>query len=187
MHYKVAKLKSNDSTRVLELGAGTLNHLSYEASSHYDVIEPNKELYKDKQSELKKVRNIYQDIQEVPDNIIYDRIISIAVLEHLEDLPAILEKSGRLLSNEGVFQAGVPSEGGFLWWCAWNFGTGVGFKKRTGLDYAPLMQHEHVNTVDEIVEVVKYYYQDVKIRRFPFPIKHLSLYTYIEARRPFTS
>ncbi|ACI21994.1 hypothetical protein [Thermodesulfovibrio yellowstonii] len=106
MHYEAAKIQG---ANILELGAGNLNHLNFEKHYiNYDIIEPNNFLYKNSPL-LKKVNKVYGDILEVPINSKYDKIISIAVLEHLTDLPLTLAYIGLLMKNSSSFYAGIPA------------------------------------------------------------------------------
>lgn len=181
MHRKVA---SQEGGPVLELGAGTLNHLAFEPETYdYDVVEPFTALYQDR-PEKQRVRSFYDSVQEIPLDQRYRRIISIAVLEHLTDLPRDLAHSALLLDEAGVFQAGIPSEGGFLWWLAWRNSTGLAYFFRTGLNYGVVMRHEHVNNSPTIVALVRHFFHDVAVKRFPSPLHNLSFYAYVEARRP---
>jgi hypothetical protein len=181
MHRRIA---SRDGGPVLELGAGTLNHLRFERNlAAYDVVEPFRELYEGR-SELAGVRNVFDTLVDVPADRKYERIVSIAVLEHLPDLPGDLARSALLLDDRGVFQAGIPSEGGFLWWCGWRFSTGLSYYLRTGLDYGVVMRHEHLNNAREIETAVRHFFDNVTIKRFPTPFHHLSFYAYVEATGP---
>jgi SAM-dependent methyltransferase len=181
MHRKVAS-RGRGGDVVLELGAGTLNHVRYEPrTSRYDIVEPFAELWRDSEW-LTRVAGRYGDVSEVPDGNRYDRIFSVAVLEHLVDLPGVLQRCRKLLRDGGLFQAGIPSEGGFLWGMAWRSVTGPAYRLRTGLDYATLMRHEHVNTAQEILTLVRHFFAEVAVARFPIPLHHLSFYTYLEAR-----
>jgi|GEM_PF-260396 len=182
MHRKVAR--GANGANVLEIGAGTLNHLPFEAEFEtYDIIEPFRFLFEDS-PHLKVVSNVFDDISELPSDVAYDRIISIAVLEHLTHLPTVIAQSGLSLNKAGVFQAGIPCEGEFLWGAAWRFSTGIEYKIRTGLSYAEVMRHEHINTAAEIFELTRHFFDNVKISRFPLPLPHLSFYAYIEAQNP---
>jgi SAM-dependent methyltransferase len=181
MHRKVAGAQSGST---LEIGAGTLNQLKYEVSGQpYDVIEPFKALYVGK-AELKRIRHVYDDIADVPLEAHYERITSVAVLEHLTDLPRQLASAALLLAPGGVFQAGIPSEGGLLWWIGWRFSTGLSYYFRTGQNYGNVMRHEHVNSAPEIIALVRHFFADVRISRFPLPFHHASFYAYLEARAP---
>lgn len=74
MHKKVAK-NSKSGLSTLEIGAGTLNQLPYEAKTDsYDIIEPFHGLFEDKTKLLSLVRNLYDDIDGIPTEHKYDRI-----------------------------------------------------------------------------------------------------------------
>ncbi len=182
MHRKIAQEQQSGS--ILELGAGSLNHVPYEDPAYnYDCIEPFTELNEDSPYRT-RIRDIYNSLDEVPPSVQYDRIISVAVLEHLTDLPKMIAQSALLLARNGVFQAGIPSEGGFLWGLAWRMTTGISYQIRTGLDYGTVMRHEHVNTAGEIEAIIGYFYRNIRLKRLPTPFLHLSFYTYVEAGQP---
>ena len=183
MHRRVARAGSG--SRVLELGAGTLNHLRFESPlpAIYDVVEPFTALFEGR-AESGSVRAFYRDIGDIAPTERYDRIISVAVLEHLTALPYVVARAGLLLADGGTFAAGVPSEGGVLWHCAWRFGTGMAYYLRHRLDYADLMHHEHVNTADEILAVIRHFFEVQEVHRFPMNALHASLYTSVVAKCP---
>lgn len=180
MHDAVARPGSGP---VLEIGAGTLNHVHLEGKVEYDVIEPLHDLWRDSPSQT-TVRNFYDNLVDVPENLRYSRIISVAVLEHLEDLPYTIARSGLMLTETGTFQAGFPSEGGFLWGLSWRLSTGIVYRIRTGLAYSSVMGHEHLNSADEIIKITNYFFHKVRRSRFPLPFHHLSFYTAISASEP---
>jgi hypothetical protein len=181
MHHQVVNHKSED---LLELGAGTLNHIKYEnPDTVYDIVEPFTELYQNS-PRLNQVRDIYCSLEEISQEKKYSRIISIATLEHMTNLPLEIARSAAHMRNNSIFQAGIPSEGGFLWWLGWRCTTGVSYWLRNRLDYGVLMRHEHVNKANEITAIVEYLFENVTIKRFPMPFHFLSLYTYLEATKP---
>lgn len=183
MHRQVAKVPAPKGA-ILEIGAGTLNHMGWEnVTRPYDIVEPFTALFEEKK-EIARVRNIYQNIFEVPTNAEYSKILSVAVLEHLTDLPEVVAKSALLLSEKGVMVNGIPSEGGLLWYLAWKLSTGVSFRIRTGLSYTKLMQYEHVNKAEEILKVLKFFFKSVHYTRFPLPVLHGSFYTFVHAYSP---
>lgn len=182
MHRKVASVSATGA--MLEIGAGTLNHVPFEkGNSAYDVVEPFTALYHGNPL-LSRLRNIYPDIRNVPADTRYQRIFSVAALEHLIELPYCIAKSGLLLEKGGIFQAGIPAEGGLLWGLAWRCTTGLAYRLRTGLDYETLMRHEHINTAPEILALVRYFFRKVKVHYFPLPLLHFSVFLYIEAAQP---
>lgn len=181
MHRRVA---GRQGGHVLEIGGGTLNHVPYEAEAEvYDVVEPQVELYQ-RSPNKRRVRGFFTDIREVPEDRRYDRIVSIAVFEHLTDLPACLASAGLLLNPGGHLQVGIPSEGGFLWWLGWRTTTGIAFKRRYGLDYGKRMRHEHINTAPEIIALARHFFNEVSLQRFPTPFHQLSFYAYFDAVSP---
>lgn len=97
LHKKVAKT-GESSKKTLEIGAGTLNQLNYERCQIYDIVEPFRSLFENSLSK-KCIRNIYDDITEVPSDEKYDRITSIACFEHICNLPEVVEKASELLSK----------------------------------------------------------------------------------------
>lgn len=182
MHRQVAKNATGHST--LELGAGTLNHLAYEQTHQaYDAVEPASFFYENSPAR-DRVRNIYSDLQEIPEGTQYDRVISIAVLEHLQNLPFEIARAGLLLANHGRFQAAIPCEGELAWFLAWRLGTGIPYWLRNKLDYGVLMRHEHINKSDEIRALIGHMFETIKIKRFPIPVRHCSFYLYIDAETP---
>lgn len=182
MHRRIARGRC--SFPLLEIGAGTLNHVAYEAAEGaYDAVEPYELLYRGK-PELARIRHLYGSIEDVPMGAQYERIISVAVLEHILDLPTLVAKCALLLAPNGRFLAGIPSEGALLWYLAWRFGTGAAWGLRTGLDYGVLMRYEHVSTAAEILTVLGALFDRIRIRRFPTPWLHASFYTAIEASEP---
>ncbi len=182
MHRRIARVPG--PARILELGAGGLNHLDYEPdAAAYDIVEPVRIAYAGS-ARLGRVRTVFDDVADIPVDTRYDRVLSIAVLEHQADLPGIIARTGLLLAPGGRFQAGIPTEGGLLWYLAWRFGTGLAYRRRTGLSYGPLMRHEHINRADEIETLVRHFFGRVSIQRFPMPFRHASIYSYIEGESP---
>ncbi len=182
MHERVAARQHG--IRLLELGAGTLNHLRYEPPGlEYSCVEPFKDLWQGR-PELGRLHSMYSDLNDVPAGRQFDRILSIAVLEHVLDLPTLIARSALMLAEDGIFQAGIPAEGGALWGLAWRMTTGVSFWLRTGLPYGEMMRHEHVNDASEIQQLLEFYFEKIDVEHFPMPHQHLSFYYSLVARRP---
>jgi hypothetical protein len=183
LHKKVAAdLKGKLNRSTLEIGAGTLNQLHYENTRPYDIIEPFTELFFN--SPLKeKIDTIYKDISEIDSTKKYERIISIATFEHITNLPEVVAQTCILLNKNGTLRVSIPNEGTLLWKLGWKLTTGVEFKIRYGLDYETLMRYEHVNSAQEIDEVIRYFYENVKCSYFGLN-RSLAFYRYYECSEP---
>ncbi|MBL7904877.1 MAG: hypothetical protein JNL22_07635 [Bacteroidales bacterium] len=185
LHKKVASdVDSVHQKRTLEIGAGTLNQLDYEQSSHYDIVKPFRNLYADSPF-LEKIKTIYSDIEEIDSTSAYDRITSVATFEHITDLPEVIARTCLLLAPGGCLRTSIPSEGGFLWKLGWKLTTGLEFRFRYGMDYGILMRHEHVNTAAEIEEILHYFYRINHCSSFGLS-KGFSFYRFYESREPNT-
>ena len=162
LHKKVAAdCRDGQPRATLEIGAGTLNQLQYEQNSPYDIVEPFKTLFENS-PELAKIRNVYNDIDEIDLSNKYDRITSVATFEHIEDLPKVVAKTCLLLKQGGTLRVSIPNEGTFLWTLSWKLTTGLEYRMKYGLDYGILMKYEHVNTADQIEEVLAHFYGKLK-------------------------
>jgi hypothetical protein len=185
MHRRVAADAKNLSNpgATLEIGAGNLNHLAYEATTQpYDIVEPSAYLLKTAQS-LSRVRDIYEDVKQVPTDRRYDRILSIATFEHLCDLPEVVARAALLLQPGGEFRVAIPSEGTELWQLAQNLTTGLEFRLRYRLDYRILRRYEHVNTADEVEDILSRLFNSLKCQVFGVS-RRLSIYQFFACGSP---
>ena len=182
MHRRIAR-DARDGLATLEIGAGTLNHLRYEPQqAAYDIVEPAHYQFTNSPF-LNRVRNVYDDIKEVPPDTRYDRIISIATFEHICNLPEVVAGIGLLLKPDGQLRAAIPAEGGPLWKLGWKLTTGFEFKRRYGLDYEVIMQAEHVNTWREVAAVLNYFFRRVEFTSLGLT-RNLSFYQIYICRDP---
>ena len=183
LHYKIAK-NTTSQADILELGAGTLNHIPWQKPyKTYDIVEPQEHLYKDSPY-LDKINFIYESAYDINNTHSYDNIISIAVLEHILDLPMLVAYNALLLRENGKLLASIPSQGSLAWLISYNLTTGLSYYLRNKLNYNVIMKHFHVNTCKEIESVIKYFFDDVKVSRFPLPVMNMSVYTFIKACKP---
>lgn len=72
MHLRIARRQTGG--RLLELGAGTLNHLQYETALEYDIVEPLPALYADSAAR-DRVTEAYASITDIPQHVRYSRIL----------------------------------------------------------------------------------------------------------------
>jgi hypothetical protein len=184
MHRMTAKDAVNsDPGATLEIGGGNLNHLSYEPrTKEYDVVEPSLFLYESAPARS-RIRNFFVDLREVPTTARYQRIISIATFEHICDLPQVVARAGLLLAHDGALRVAIPNEGHRIWKWGMALTTGLEFRLRYGLDYRVINQYDHVNTAEEIDQILRYFFAEISHRTFGFG-KSLSIYRVLVCRRP---
>jgi len=180
MHKKVASdiRHAKENQKTLEIGAGTLNQLAYEQTTGiYEIVEPFTELFQNS-PHLSRINKIYRDIAEVPEQNKYERITSIATFEHIMDLPFVVAKAAEHLTDTGKLRVAIPNEGTVMWKLG-TLITGAEFKRKYGLDYQLLMKFEHVNTADDIEQVLKYFFNHVKCAVYGVS-KSLAFYRFYE-------
>lgn len=181
LHRSVAKSAGEDKA-TLEIGAGTLNQLRFETTDIYDIVEPYRLLFENS-PRISRIRNVYADISEVPQNARYDRITSIACFEHICNLPQVIERCAHLIKSDGILSVSIPNEGRFLWHFAYTMTTGRDFYRKYGLDYEVWMKYEHVNSADEIDTILRHFWGEVKLSLFGIN-KDLAFYRAYECRKP---
>ena len=185
MHRRVAAdvKNSRDPGATLEIGAGNLNHVAYEpASQPYDIVEPSAYLFQEA-PKLAQIRNIYSDVRQIPVDQRYERIVSIATLEHLCDLPEVIAHVGLLMQPQGTFRVAIPSEGTAPWRWAQLVTTGLEFRLKYGLDYKVLRRYEHVNTAEEIEGILNQFFNSIKSQFYGLS-RRLSLYQFFVCATP---
>lgn len=184
MHKKVASVTTfHKSDDILEIGAGTLNHVQYESNyKTYDIVEPFEKFY-ERSPYLTKINRIYNDVAEIGGENKYSKIISVAVLEHVLNLPELIARSALLLSADGVFCFGIPSEGTIGWKLGYTLSSGIYFRIKYGLKYSNFMNYEHVNTAKEIEMLIRYFFNTVEKRVFGFS-NQISFYQYFFCQSP---
>jgi hypothetical protein len=165
LHRKVAEdvTAISGDVKTLEIGAGTLNQLDFEHGiSNYDIVEPFISLYENSEH-LQRVKNKFLSIHDISPDHKYPRITSVATFEHITDLPAVVAKAALLLEENGVLRVSIPNEGTILWKLGTMI-TGAEYRRLYHLDYRVLMRYEHINTAGEIEDVLKYFFDKVRVK-----------------------
>ena len=185
-HKKVGQVLVKDNQRILEIGCGSLNHVKYENNfSSYDVVEPQYYLLENSSPiDQAFIQNKFQDLHSLPTTNKYDKIISIACLEHVLNLEEHLYKVKFHLSPDGKFVAAIPAEGEFMWWLCWRISTGVAFWLKYRLDYGVIMRYEHINSAEKISCLLRSSFQNVEQLSFPFRLKHFRIYLFFKCSNP---
>lgn len=178
--------------RTLEIGAGLGEHLAAEpdfAKHDYVAVELRDEMAASIRRRDARVEVVVSDCQQrMPyENDSFDRVLAIHVLEHLPDLPSALHEISRLLRPGGRFVAVIPCEGGFAYALARRISAERVFRRRYRMSYRWLVESEHINRPEEIVEECTRYFDLVRRRYFPLrvPFQSINLVIGLEfAARP---
>lgn len=151
--------KEQKRIRTLEIGAGLGEHVAWENldNQDYHLFEYRKdwcEILREKFSQLDVCHGDIQCKTKYEGNF-FDRIVAIHVLEHLPDLPLAVDEFSRILKPDGHLDVVLPCEGGWAYEFARQISSARMFKKKFGMDYAPIIRAEHVNTLPEILYVLR--------------------------------
>ncbi len=161
--------------RTLEVGAGIGGHIAFENLAHqeYYALELRPEMAERCRQRFPTVKVIVGDIQKEIDlpNEYFDRIIAVHVLEHLNDLPTVLQNIRRLLKPNGFCEFVIPCEGGLAYSFCRAISTKRLFEKTYKMPYDWFIKSEHVNTCVEILEELRNAgFRTSWQRYFPFPV-----------------
>lgn len=180
-HKDVMKFSLKRSTLTLDCGCGTGAHLWFNNNvklENYimlDIDYCSLKLINSKDL----LRGVIQaSTYKLPFRCgIFDRVISVAQLEHLCYLDWSLSEIKRVLKPKGEFIVSVPTEGGFLWTLGRLITSARHFSKKLCIDYIKANRIEHFNTVYQIERAIQRYFKINKRSLFPLKIPsfHMNL------------
>ena len=180
---------------VLEVGPGSQPHFKWmnqEGIEKYIVLDSKEQLKKIKAPKNLNNKLIKIPIQDKKMLLKYkgkvDRIIANHVMEHVDDPESFLLDMTAMLKKDGVFSIGLPADPGFLW----RLGQLIsmkkaikvyGYKSKEAKDL--MWSREHVNAIQRLMAIIKYYFSDIKCSWFPavIPFINLNLLVVIHLKR----
>lgn len=163
---------------VIEVGSGPCNHLAYlrhrfERYVNTDLDVSNLE-YGRKHLNYKKdlgaVDFVSCDAKDIPfgDNE-FDRLIASHALEHIVSPEDALREWVRVVKVGGIISVLIPCDPGLMWRLGrWSIVEGR--YKSENIPYRYLMAKEHVNSIFNLVEIMKYIFDEYDIKFYPFRI-----------------
>lgn len=176
--YSIDK-KSKSKGRTLEIGSGLGEHIKYEnlEDVEYFALELREDMAKEISRNYSTVNVVVADCQiSLPfEDLFFDRIMAINVLEHLDNLPACLKEVNRVLKKDGDFFCVIPCENGFLYNIARKISAEKIFKKRYKQSYDWFVASEHLNLPNEIINELSNYFKIINIKFFPLSLKSINL------------
>lgn len=168
--------------KVLEIGPGFEPHIKFAKLNYkkYYCLEINKNKgYKNyyKNSFPKIIFKTYDGKNlNFRDNF-FDRIIISHTLEHILSFESFLNEMLRVIKPGCVISIASPCDNGFFW----RFGRYIlkktyhKIRKTSEIDYNYLIANEHVNTIFQIISVLKKKFNIQKELYLPFIIKIIDI------------
>ncbi len=177
-HKKLSPPYLKNKEKILEIGPGFEPHIKFTKLkfTEYHCLEINKskelkEYYKNNFPEI-IFDNYDGKIIDFPDNT-FDRIIISHTLEHVPDFESYINEMMRVLKKNSFISIASPCDNGFLW----RLGRFIlkktyhKFKGTNEIDYDYIMAKEHINTIFQILSVLKKKYIIKNEMYLPFRIK----------------
>lgn len=167
---------------VLEIGPGTSPHISYLNlnfekyfmldQSLFSVNFLKKKFYKNHNIIVKQSIN-----SSIPfKNNYFDRIIMSHILEHVIDPEVFLFKILSKLKKGGYLSISLPTDPGFLWRLGRFYQKAFNIKDKLNLnnrDYDYMIATEHVNSIFNLISILKYHFKNNIVCEEFLPFKFL--------------
>lgn len=168
--------------KVIEVGAGTGMHLRFirHAYDEYWLTDYHQPLIEKiaLPSDIRtsgKLRLARADATRLDfADASFDRLIATHVLEHLEQPHKVLREWARVLKPGGVLSLVLPCDPGLLW----RLGRYAISRKKfinAGLEYDYWMAREHINPINNLTALIKYYFDNVREQWLPSHIPSIDL------------
>jgi phosphatidylethanolamine/phosphatidyl-N-methylethanolamine N-methyltransferase len=169
-------------SKVLEIGAGTGEHLSYLRHSFdkyvlSDLDAKTLEVAKNKLHDKFGDKLVYEpqngETLSYADSS-FDRVIATHVLEHIYQPHLALKEWRRVVKNEGVISILIPTDPGI----AWRLGRHFGPRKNAvaqGIAYDYVMAREHVNSCNNLIALLRHYFSERSESWWPLPVPSIDL------------
>lgn len=170
--------------KILEVGAGTAPHIdyikcNYEEYKILEISEYSKKFIKDKYG----INVDLYDGTKLPyENNKFDRVIISHCLEHIKDPEKFIEELMSKLKKGGFLSVSLPTDPGFMW----RLGRKIVKKfvntktyKLNDEEYEYLNSIEHVNSIFNLISIIRYKYKgSIKEGFYPFrlPLPDFNLF-----------
>lgn len=168
--------------RVLEIGAGTGEHLGYVRHTFDQyvltdldgkMLEVAKRKLNDKHDNKLLFETQSGENLSYADNS-FDRLIATHVLEHIYQPHLALKEWRRVVNNGGILTVLIPTDPGV----AWRLGRHWGPRKNAiahSIAYDYVMAREHVNSCNNLIALLRHYFPERTEAWWPFPFPSIDL------------
>lgn len=181
-HFSVERLSNTDSggsdpCLSLEVGCGSGYHFGLVEQGKYfgldyDFAQLSRARYNHPEFPL-----IQADAYNLPFKTgMFDRVVSVYVLEHLHRLPTSLKEIQRVLKLWGELHIGLPAEGGLVYEIGRRLTTKRQIERKYNVDYLKIIRSEHCNTFPEVFSELGKMFKVKEVYYLPLgiPILHLN-------------
>ena len=168
--------------RVLEIGAGTGEHLPFvrHRFSTYIMSDSNQKALDVAKRKLPGAKNeqVLFEVEEggglsYPDDS-FDRVVAVHVLEHINKPHLALKEWRRVVKPGGMLSILIPTDPGV----AWRIGRCLGPRRNAiakGIAYDYVMAREHVNPCNNLVALVRHYFSNAVEAWWPLRVPSMDL------------
>lgn len=168
--------------RVLEIGAGTGEHLTF-VRHHFDkyiLTDQDPKTLDKARIKLAGIHNGKLAFEEqvgsilaYPDNS-FDRLVATHVLEHIYPPHLAIKEWVRVLKDQAVLSILIPTDPGL----AWRLGRYIGPRRNAlarGIAYDYIMAREHINSCNNLIAILRHYFPERKEAWWPLPVPSIDL------------
>ena len=177
-----SKLPNKEFKKILEIGAGSEPHISYIKSKNfsYYILEKSKYRSQITKSKSGKIFYKYYNGKYIPFKAnTFDRIIISHTLEHIPDPEFFIKGLMKVLKKGGVLSISLPTDPGLFYRISRMVNQIFSFNsklKMSALEYDYSNAIEHINSIFNLVNIIRYNYKKNITESFlPFKIKLIDL------------
>jgi len=174
--------KSDMFSRVLEIGAGTGEHVPFvqHRFDQYVLTDNDSKVLEVARCKLagEHESKLFFEVQQgeklaYADNS-FDRVVATHVLEHIYQPHLALKEWARITKHGGILSILIPTDPGI----AWRLGRHLGPRRNAtsqGIAYDYVMAREHVNPCNNLVALIRHYFLVCTEKWWPFRVPSIDL------------
>ena len=177
-----SKLPNKEFKKILEIGAGSEPHVSYIKSKDfvYFILEKSKYHSPIKKIKSGKIFYRYYNGKKIPFKPnTFDRVIISHTLEHIPNPEFFIKGVMKLLKRGGVLSISLPTDPGLFYRISRMVNKIFSFNSKlkiSALEYDYSNAIEHINSIFNLVNIIRYNYKKRVTESFlPFKVKLIDL------------
>lgn len=168
--------------RVLELGAGSGEHLAFVRHSfdEYVLTDIDPQILGVARTKVDRDRSgrltFETQAAEAPSypDASFDRVLAVHVLEHISQPHLAIKRWRQLVKPQGVLSILIPTDPGLAWRLGRHLGPRRGAHKR-GISYDYVMAREHINSCHNLIALLRHYFPGGQEAWWPLPVPSVDM------------